>query len=101
MTSRFFPASARVDKDRYPDIDVIEENLLEVGFGSVSPENYQFRPMQLGESFLHTVKNQGYSMLHKISREEYEKGLQALKVAFANGEELNYSAGYTFVWASK
>lgn len=101
MTSRFFPASASVDKERYPDIDVIEEFLLRAGFNKVSLKEYQFRPTQLGEDYLETVKNRGYSMLHKITKEEYEKGLQALEKAFASGEKLTYSAGYTFVWATK
>ena len=101
MTSRFFPASANVDKERYPDIDVIEGFLLNAGFSKMNPEEYQFRPTKLGQEYLHTVENRGYSMLHKISQEDYEQGVQDLKAAFASGEELTYSAGYTFVWAIK
>lgn len=101
MTSRFFPASADVDKERYPDIDVIEEILLEVGFNRVIPMEYQFRPTLLGDDYLNTAENRGYSMLHKISTEDYEKGLKDLKAAYASGEKLTYSAGYTFVWGLK
>jgi ubiquinone/menaquinone biosynthesis C-methylase UbiE len=101
MTSRFFPASARVDKERYPDTDVIEEFMLNSGFNRVSLNEYQFRPTQLGEEYLNTARNRGYSMLHKISQEEYERGLQALEIAFARGEKLTYSAGYSFVWGFK
>ncbi|MHA2360195.1 MAG: class I SAM-dependent methyltransferase [Candidatus Thorarchaeota archaeon] len=101
MTSRFFPASAEVDKERYPDINVIEEILLETGFSKVISKEYQFRPTLLGDEYLHTAENRGYSMLHKISTEDYERGLKDLKTAYANGEKLTYSAGYTFVWGSK
>ena len=101
MTSRFFPASARVDKERYPDTDVIEGFMLKSGFDRTSPKEYQFRPTQLGEEYLNTARNRGYSMLHKISQEDYEQGLQALEAAFASGETLTYSAGYTFVWGFK
>jgi ubiquinone/menaquinone biosynthesis C-methylase UbiE len=101
MTSRFFPASARVDKKRYPDTDVIEAYMLKIGFNSTDLKEYQFRSTQLGEDYLNTARNHGYSMLHKISQEEYEQGLQALDAAFASGEELIYSPGYTFVWAIK
>jgi ubiquinone/menaquinone biosynthesis C-methylase UbiE len=101
MTSRFFPASASVDKERYPDIDVIEEFLRQAGFNKMNPKEYEFRPTKLDQEYLHTVENRGYSMLHKISREDYEKGVQDLKKVFASGEELKYSAGYTFVWATK
>lgn len=101
MTSRFFPASAKVDKERYPDIDEIEEFLLKAGFSEMTPKEYKFRPTKLGEGYLHTVENRGYSMLHKISREDYEQGVRDLKAAFSTGEELTYSAGYTFIWATK
>ena len=101
MTSRFFPASAEVDKKRYPDTDVIEAYMLKTGFGSTSLKEYQFKPTQLGEEYLNTTRNHGYSMLHKISQDDYEQGLQALEDAFASGETLTYSAGYSFVWAIK
>jgi ubiquinone/menaquinone biosynthesis C-methylase UbiE len=101
MTSRFFPASSSVDKERYPDIDVIEKYMLAAGFSSVTPKEYEFRPAKLGKDYLNTVENRGYSMLHKISREDYDRGVRDLRAAFDSGEELTYSAGYTFVWATK
>ena len=101
MTSRFFPASAEVDKLRYSDIDVIEEVMLQVGFSKVIPREYQFRPTLLGDEYLNTVENRGYSMLHKISNEDYEQGVKNLKAAYARGEKLTYSADYTFVWGFK
>ncbi len=99
MTSRFFPASARVDKERYPDISVIIDCLIRIGFSGVSFKEYKFQPTRLGKDYLDTVTNRGYSMLYKIREEEYDRGLKALKAAFAKGEELLYSAGYTFVRA--
>jgi ubiquinone/menaquinone biosynthesis C-methylase UbiE len=101
MTSRFFPASADIDKKRYPDIDVIDKFLLDAGFSSLDSIAYRFKKTKLGADYLDTVENRGYSMLHKISQEDYERGVEALKAAFASGEDLTYSAGYTFVWATK
>ncbi|MFW9767270.1 MAG: class I SAM-dependent methyltransferase [Candidatus Thorarchaeota archaeon] len=101
MTSRFFPASARVDKERYPDVGVIEGQMVSVGFNEVVLKEYNFRPTQLGEEYLETVQNRGYSMLHKISTEDYEGGLKKLQDTFASGEKLTYSAGYSFVWGFK
>lgn len=101
MTSRFFPATAEIDKKRYPDIDVIARSMLKTGFTELDPKEYMFRPTQLGEEYLHTVQNRGYSMLHKISTEDYERGLEDLKAAFSKEENLTYSAGYTFVWGVK
>ncbi|MFW9982635.1 MAG: class I SAM-dependent methyltransferase [Candidatus Thorarchaeota archaeon] len=101
MTSRFFPASAQVDMDRYPDIGVIERIMHETGFINLSSKEYKFRPTQLGKEYLETVENRGYSMLHKISQEDYKEGLKQLRTAFESSETLTYSAGYTFVWGSK
>lgn len=101
MTSRFFPASAEIDKKRYPDTNVIQASMFKAGFKETMPKEYMFRPTQLGEEYLQTVQNRGYSMLHKISTADYERGLADLKTAFATGEKLTYSAGYTFVWGVK
>jgi len=101
MTSRFFPASAAIDKGRYPDIDVIEDLLFKAGFSAVDPKEYTYSPVRLGTEYLETVKKRGFSMLHKISKEDYEKGLEDLKVAFEQNEVLLYSADYSFVWATK
>ena len=101
MTSRFFPASAAVDKERYPDIDVIEELLLKAGFSAVNPKEYTYSPVRLGMEYLETATKRGFSMLHKISKEDYEKGLEDLKAAFQQNEVLLYSADYSFVWATK
>ena len=101
MTSRFFPASAAVDKARYPDIDVIEDLLLKAGFSAVNPKEYTYSPVRLGMEYLETVTKRGFSMLHKISTEDYEKGLEDLRNAFQQSEVLMYSADYSFVWATK
>ena len=101
MTSRFFPATAAVDKARYPDIDVIEDLLIKAGFSAVNSKEYTYSPVRLGDEYLETVTKRGFSMLHKISNEDYEKGLEDLKAAFQQNEVLLYSADYSFVWATK
>ena len=101
QTSRFFPGTAQVDKERYPDIDEIEQMLLTAGFAKVTPQEYNFKPVSLGDEFLKTVSKRGFSMLHKISDAEFENGLQDLKIAYQSGDSLLYSAGYYFVWAIK
>ena len=101
LTSRFFPATAAVDKERYPDIDVIEEHLFKAGFSAVNPKQYTYSPVRLSVEYLETVKKRGFSMLHKISRDDYEKGLEDLRAAFQQNELLLYSAEYSFVWATK
>ncbi len=101
MTSRFFPATIPIDQARYPSISQLEDNLHDAGFTIVEPLSYTFSPVRLGAEYLLTVERRGFSMLHKISNEEYKLGLSELQKIMASGEPLDYSAGYTFVWAYK
>jgi len=101
MTSRFFPASANVDKGRYPDIPVITMCLEDHGFIAVSALIHMFRPTRLGAEYLKTAESKGYSMLHKIGEAEYQQGLARLRHALSSGEKLDYAAEYTFVWGMK
>jgi ubiquinone/menaquinone biosynthesis C-methylase UbiE len=101
MTSRFFPASAAIDKARYPSIASLEAAFLGAGFSEVSLSEYTYAPVRLGMDYLETVRNRGYSMLHKVRDADYMAGLAALEDALSGGQVLEYSAGYTFVWATK
>ena len=101
MTSRFFPRTATVDKERYPDIDVIADQLNAAGFRKVNPKEYTYKPVRLGSEYLEAIEKRGFSMLHKISEEEYKQGLEDLRAAFQEDEELLYFSQYSFVWASK
>ncbi|MFQ5834003.1 MAG: class I SAM-dependent methyltransferase [Candidatus Thorarchaeota archaeon] len=101
MTSRFFPATVEVDKARYPDIPMIEQGMSNSGFNEVWSNSFKFTPIILGEDYLNTVSRMGYSMLHKIGEEDYQRGLRELRLVYERGEQLDYSAGYTFVWGSK
>ncbi|MFW9850888.1 MAG: class I SAM-dependent methyltransferase [Candidatus Thorarchaeota archaeon] len=98
MTSRFFPATVAIDQARYPSISLLEQYMKHVGFSRVEPHSYSFAPVRLGADYLHSVEQRGFSMLHKITDEEYEQGLRALRIAMTDGQTLDYSAGYTFVW---
>ncbi len=101
MTSRFFPATVEIDKTRYPDIPMIEQGMSNSGFYEVWSNSFKFTPIILGEDYLNTVSRKGFSMLHKIGEKDYQRGLRELRLAYERGEQLDYSAGYTFVWGSK
>lgn len=101
MTSRFFPATVPVDKARYPRIIALEDMQREIGFENVHSKSFEFAPEELGTDYLQTVEKRGYSMLHKISDEDYKSGVSQLKAAFSSGEVHLYIAKYTFVWARK
>ncbi|MHA2139852.1 MAG: class I SAM-dependent methyltransferase [Candidatus Thorarchaeota archaeon] len=101
MTSRYFPATVDIDKGRYPDIPEIEKCMNQNSLAKTWVKSFKFAPIILGEEYLATVSRKGYSMLHKISEIDYQEGLKALQKSFTNREQLDYAAGYTFVWAKK
>ncbi|MHA1480075.1 MAG: class I SAM-dependent methyltransferase [Candidatus Thorarchaeota archaeon] len=101
MTSRFFPATRSIDQSRYPSIPSLETSLTNAGFTTIESRIYRFAPVRLGQGFLETIERRGFSMLHKIGEEAYNSGLERIKAALSDGEQLDYSAGYTFVWATK
>ena len=101
MTSRFFPSTVAIDQARYPSIPSLESALRAAGFGDIVSTPHTFAPVRLGLDYLRTVEHKGYSMLHKISDQEYATGLNRLRSALESNEELDYAAGYTFVWAAR
>ncbi|MHA1925049.1 MAG: class I SAM-dependent methyltransferase [Candidatus Thorarchaeota archaeon] len=101
MTSRFFPATVDIDKKRYPDIPEIEQCMKQKSLTNTWTRSFKFAPIILGQEYLDTVSRKGYSMLHKILNSEYQEGLEALQRSFAKREQLDYAAGYTYVWAEK
>ncbi len=100
-TSTFFPSTIVIDRARYPTIRAIEMMLLEIGFDDTESKTYLFKPQRLGEEYLLTIEKKGFSMLHKISEDEYHAGLKKLRERFSRDEYIDYSAGYTFVWGVK
>ncbi len=100
MTSRFFPATIAVDQARYPAIKEIEKILRQSGYKTVWSTKREFAPAPLGEDYYDTVSRKGFSMLHKISDEDWSEGLRDLRTALDSGKELSYSAEYTFVWGA-
>jgi ubiquinone/menaquinone biosynthesis C-methylase UbiE len=100
-TSMFFPSTIAIDQNRYPSIESIKKMLIEVGFAEAEAKTHLFKPQRLGDDYLLTIEKKGFSMLHKIDEEEYQSGLEILQKQFSNGDYIDYSAGYTFVWGHK
>ena len=100
MTSRFFPATIAVDMARYPSIKRIERTLRQSGYKTVWSTTRKFAPAPLGEDYYDTVSRKGFSMLHKISVEDWSEGLRDLGIALDSGKKMFYSAEYTFVWGA-
>lgn len=98
----FFPGTARVDKERYPDIAGLiaaaEGQGLKFSKKAILNEGKQ---VELGAQYLELVQKKGYSMLHLISDQEYQQGLKQLETALMNGKITAGLAGETLVWLLK
>ncbi len=99
---KYFPTTAKVDKERYPDIEKIissgkEENLEYIN--SVTYCDNQL--VKVGKEFVNLVERKGYSMFHLIEDSEYKQGLRRLKSEIKEKELELETAGGTLVWFKK
>ncbi len=99
--ARFFPGTIAVDWERYPDIDRIIAAATGAKLALIKTEVIESEEVELGAEFLELVRKKGYSMLHLVGADEYERGLQALEKALQKGQLKVRSAGTTLVWVTK
>ena len=99
--AHYFPGTARVDKERYPDIDEIIEVASAQGFIQIMGEALLEESLELDVSYLELVRKKGYSMLHLISDEEYQVGLKVLEHMLQNGPITVKPSGSTLVWFTR
>lgn len=100
--SEFFPSTAIVDKQRYPDIEEIISSAEKNGFSFLKIEIIsEGEEVELGNKFLELLEKKGYSMLHLISDEDYQIGLNRVKSEMKNCPIKRKSAGGTLVWLIK
>ena len=98
----FFPATAEIDKARYPDIPAIIAAAVGQGLSFITSETVNVgKPIMLGESFLALVKTKGYSMLRLLTDADYSAGLDQLERQLQNGDITAHQAGDTLVWFQK
>lgn len=100
--SEFFPETAIVDKKRYPDIDKIkissEKNAFDYIKSDILGEGDE---VILDAKYIETIEKKGFSMLHLISEDNYEKGLKNIKRLIDEKNIIRKSAGTTLVWLKK
>lgn len=100
MTSKFFPTTVTVDQAR-PDIPDIEKAMVRAAYANIHSDAHTLAPFLLSQEYIETLEMKGYSSLHRISEEDFQKGLQAVRAALAHGDELSSLTEYSFVWGTK
>ncbi|MGF7059157.1 class I SAM-dependent methyltransferase [Brassicibacter mesophilus] len=96
---KYFPATAKVDKERYPDIERIILAGQNEGLEYLKSVAYcDDKLVKVGQEFVELVEKKGYSMFHLIGDDEYIQGLQQLKNDVKNEMLELTTAGGTLVW---
>ena len=100
--AQFFPGTITVDQGRYPDIPAIKLAGEQAGLQALGIEILGAGDdVELGPEFFRLVKVKGYSMLHLISDEEYNRGVQVLEKRLHSGPIQAKAAGGSLVWFEK
>ncbi len=96
---KYFPSTAIVDKERYPDIDEIineakSHSLIHIKTTIMNDNNESL----VTSDFVELVRNKGYSMFHLIPNDEYILGLNQLEHDLKSGPIKCINSGETLVW---
>lgn len=99
---KYFPSTAIVDKERYPDIvEIINEaknhSLIHMKNTIIDSGNESL----VTTDFVELVRNKGYSMFHLIPNDEYTLGLEKLENDIKSGPIKCINSGETLIWLQK
>ena len=72
---RYFPETVAADQARYPDIDVLRDEMEQNGFADLAEKVVAY-PVQVTDS--RPYEEKAYSALHLIDDEAFARGLRAL-----------------------
>lgn len=85
---RFFPRVAEIDRNRLPEIGVIENGMRQAGFGEVRREKVVQRLVDSADAYLDKMRRKNISALTLLSEEEFTRGLRDLEDHFRSiGDE--------------
>lgn len=100
--TEFFPATAIVDKKRYPDLVELCSFVKKVGLQYhetvIVGEDQE---VELGQQFKELIEKKGYSMLHLITDDDYQRGLELVTNHLQSGSISRKAAGGSLVWFRK
>jgi len=100
--ARFFPGTVLVDKCRYPDIKEIISTAQSHCLALIRQDIlFDDRLIELGSDYLELVRKKGYSMLHLITDQEYQAGLNDLESVIRGGSIEVKPPGETLIWFVK
>ena len=76
---RFFPRVAEIDRNRLPEIGVIENGMRQAGFGAVRHEKVVQRLVNSVDAYLDKMRRKNISALTMLSEEEFAEGMARLE----------------------
>ncbi|HPT90130.1 MAG TPA: methyltransferase domain-containing protein [Acetivibrio sp.] len=99
---KYFPSTAIVDKERYPDIDSIISKAHDQSFEHIKNVIIgNGAEIAVTSDFVEFVRNKGFSMFHLIPDAEYTTGLKQLETDVLSGNLKYKHSGETLVWFKK
>ena len=96
--NRLFPSMERVDRERFPTADELEDELLAVGFGQVDVLRHSQRGSHSRAEALERIRERHISTFDLISDEEYRAGLARAERELP--ERVDYAVEWLLVVAS-
>ena len=76
---RFFPRVAEIDRNRLPEIGVIENGMRQAGFGEVRHEKVVQRLVNSVDAYLDKMRRKNISALTLLSEDEFSEGMARLE----------------------
>ncbi len=95
--THYFPESAEVDLKRYPAIAQLRQLMAQVGFSQISEHTVEFA-YQLTDIQMYRAK--AYSVLHLISEEAFQKGIEAMERDLSR-RPIQGLSHYLLIWGAK
>ncbi|MBI3828115.1 MAG: class I SAM-dependent methyltransferase [Planctomycetes bacterium] len=95
--TRWFPSVAELDCARFPDLDVLREELAEAGFSEIAATEVSRAVPRGGAEYIEKVRGRFISTLELVPEAEWHAGLQAMEAQFAAEGHLGDVSWYATV----
>jgi hypothetical protein len=84
---RFFPQAWEIDRNRLPDISVLEDSMRRAGFTAVRHEKVRQELVSSVEEYIEKNRRKNISALTLIPEDEFQRDLQAMEEYFRSISE--------------
>jgi len=87
VIKEFFPSLIERDKERFPDISVLDHCVKVAGFSNIKHEELLINKIPIDMIYLDKVKNKFVSTFYLLPDDEFNKGIEKLETFIKNNEK--------------